>query len=44
VFSFDLKTEKKVVQHLAKNGVILAMTQRKDRETELSKWAIGKKD
>ncbi|EAS05346.1 zinc carboxypeptidase family protein, putative (macronuclear) [Tetrahymena thermophila SB210] len=35
VHSFDLKTDKKVIFHQAKNGSILDMSQRKDHEQEL---------
>ena len=35
VHSYDLKTEKKVILHSAKNGQILGMAQRKDHELEL---------
>lgn len=35
VNSFDLKTDKKVIFHQAKNGMILDMSQRKDHEQEL---------
>jgi cilia- and flagella-associated protein 52 len=36
IHSFDLKTEKKVILHQAKNGTVLSMSQRKDNELELS--------
>lgn len=37
VNSYDLKTDKKVIFHQAKNGMILSMSQRKDHEQELGK-------
>lgn len=40
VHSFDLKQNKKIILHQAKNGSILDMTQRKDHEQELSMSAI----
>ena len=33
--TYDLKSEKKVMLHQAKNGVLMDMTQRKDHELEL---------
>lgn len=35
IHSFDLKTEKKVTLHQAKNGILFDMTQRRDNEQEL---------
>jgi len=35
IHTFDLKTEKKVILHQAKNGQVLSMSQRKDNELEL---------
>ena len=32
VHTFDLKTDKKIIFHQAKNGTILHMSQRKDHE------------
>jgi len=40
VNSYDLKTDKKVIFHQAKNGMILSMSQRKDHEQELGKTII----
>jgi len=40
VFTFDLKTEKKVILHQANNGFILDMSQRKDREQELGNFVF----
>ena len=44
VNSYDLKTDKKVIFHQAKNGMILSMSQRKDHEQELGniriKWTM----
>jgi len=41
IHTFDLKTEKKVMLHQAKNGVLLDMTQRKDHELELITCGIN---
>lgn len=35
IHTYNLKTEKKLMAHQAKNGVLLDMTQRKDHELEL---------
>jgi cilia- and flagella-associated protein 52 len=37
IHTFDLKTERKVILHQAKNGVLYDMSQRKDHEQELGK-------
>lgn len=41
VNSYDLKTDKKVIFHQAKNGMILGMSQRKDNEQELGNLMIA---
>lgn len=41
VHSFDLKQNKKIILHQAKNGSILDMTQRKDHEQELITCGIN---
>ena len=40
IHTYDLKTEKKIILHQAKNGQVLDMAQRKDNELELSKHFI----
>lgn len=40
ILTYNLKSEKKVILHFAKNGVLLDMTQRKDHENELSNFNL----
>ncbi|CAD8212252.1 unnamed protein product [Paramecium pentaurelia] len=41
IYTYDLKTDKKVIQHQSRNGVLLDMTQRKDNELELITCGIN---
>lgn len=41
IHTYDLKTEKKIILHQAKNGQVLDMAQRKDSELELGKLTLN---